>query len=251
MRSSSGCRAWSGHIGTSQRSRSNVSLRSRVHRLFKVLVERYFHRMPDRSETPYATHLPVLIAIPTMVSVEKVIEFGAGVHSTPTFLDRRVYPHLTQLHSYENDPTWADRVRVETGRDDRFTLSVIAEPMAEVANRILLDDADLVFLDDSTCEAERVRTIKSLAARKPPAVVVVHDFEIASYRHATKAFNYSYRVTSVNPNVGVVWNDHNRINLSSLRALDRRIRSAGVKMTLLDREDLIVLFGHLDGRRSA
>jgi hypothetical protein len=178
-----------------------------------------------------------------LLRVEEVIEFGAGLHSTPLFLDRCSYPDLVTLRSYETDAAWFQQVRDCLGGDARLALSLVSGTMADAVRTTPIDRAGLILVDDSTTEPERCRTIESLARRKPSAVVIIHDFEVAGYRRAAKAFRNTYRVTALNPNVGILWNEPGRLAPKALRALERRIRALGPELPLLDRNALRTHFG--------
>jgi hypothetical protein len=224
-------------------SRTVTGLLRRVHALTMHLTDRYVLRMPPRSADDYATHLPILIAMPDLAVIEEVVEFGAGVYSTPLFLDRSIYPHLASLRSFETDSAWVRRVEVAAAGDPRLTLTLVQGTMAEAAADTRIDGASLILLDDSVTEADRCRTIETIAGRTPSAVVVIHDFEVPSYRRAAQGFRYSFRFAGVNPNVGVVWNDPGRMDLAALRGLDRQIRALGPDLPLLDRDALKALVG--------
>ena len=64
-------------------------------------------------DDPYATHLPVLREIGAMRPIRRVLEFGAGMYSTPLFLDRTAYPDLEVLVSVEDDWEWLQRIKAE------------------------------------------------------------------------------------------------------------------------------------------
>lgn len=225
-----------------------TGLTKRVRAVSTRLADRYFFRMPPRSTNDYATHLPILIAMPDLAEIAEVVEFGAGVYSTPLFLDRNIYRHLARLRSFETDATWAQRVTAAAGGDPRLELSVVPGTMAKAAAAAPLDGADLILIDDSLAEADRCRTIEAIARRAPSAVVVIHDFEVPSYRRAAQGFRYAHRLACLTPNVGVLWNAPKRMDVAALRRLDRRVRAAGPDLPLLDRGALKALFGRADTR---
>lgn len=199
--------------------RLRLGIRARV----ASAIERYWLRVPPRSANPYSTHLPVLAAIPRLLSVKRVIELGPGLFSTPTFLDRGAYPELLELVSVENDPVWARRVHDAIGSDSRWTLRLVEGRIASVVHALSLDDVDLLLVDDSASEVDRVATLRAVAARRTSAVVVVHDFEVPAYRKATTGFRASYRFRSLNPSTGVLWNG-DQVSARQLRGLDKRLR---------------------------
>ena len=185
---------------------------------------RYVLRMPPRSADAYATCVPVLAGLAALIQPKRVLEFGCGNFSTQTFLDRSVFPTLCELHSLENDPSWAERMRDAAGADPRLKLDTVQGPIAAAAEQIDPSKYDLVLIDDSTSLDERVATIRTCAQRPcGEAVFVVHDFEQDAYRRAAEGFRSRYRLAGLNPNSGVLWNG-SRLTRSDLRALDRTIR---------------------------
>lgn len=164
-------------------------------------------RIPPRAADPYSTHLPVLAVLSSICPVRSVVEFGAGRHSTRLFLDVGVFPELQRLVSFENDREWFLTLSKELPPDPRLRLREVVGPMWEVVRVADLDGYDLVFIDDSQDERHRCDTIRELARRCPRGpLVVIHDFEIPSYRAAARAFERRVRITAVNPNVGILWN---------------------------------------------
>jgi hypothetical protein len=168
-------------------------------------VDHFVHRIPDRRQQPFMTHLPVLVALGDHLQVKRVLELGCGKYSTLTFLDRDCFPYLEKLDSVENDPAWGGAVRDSAQGDDRLCMRVVAAPVASVLAGLDLDSYDLVFVDDSLTTADRSRTIAGLTNVKRP-VVVIHDYDIPAYRFAASRFLNRFRFTALNPNTGIVWN---------------------------------------------
>lgn len=205
-----------------------AGLISRLH----ALRDRHLLRVPPRSENPYLTHIPVLLAVARWRRVTSVLEFGCGEISTRTFLDRRHFPDLQRLVSLENDAAWADRLRQQTAGEPRLQLREVAGPIAPQVEGIDLEEFDLVFIDDSTTGGERGATIRAVAARHPRRpLVVIHDFEFPPYRVAARPFRHRHRFAGLNPNTGLLWNE-GTLSRSKLRALDRLLRRTG------DRQDV-------------
>lgn len=197
-----------------------------MQREVRNLVDRVVHGMPERSSVPFGTHLPILIGLARIHRIRKILELGAGEFSTLTFLNSKAFPDLNALHSVEDQPEWAARVQEKADNDQRLKLEVVPSPMAAFAATADLNGIDLIFVDDSSNEAGRSQTIEALAAREPEAVVVIHDFEVESYRRAASGFRHVFRFMSLNPNTGVAWN-HERLPARRLLALDAVIRRMG------------------------
>ncbi len=174
-----------------------------------------------RALNDYATHIPILIGLARAREIRSVLEFGCGQYSTLTFLDRAAFPHLKRLHSIENDDAWAQMIQ-ETAKDDRrWTLqSVNGEISASVAD-LDLESFDLVLIDDSKTSAQRVETIRAIAAKQSKHPwIVIHDFEFDEYRRAASGFKHRHRFRAYNPETGVVGN-----RVDEWSAIDRVIRS--------------------------
>jgi predicted O-methyltransferase YrrM len=185
----------------------------------KILV-----REVERSSTPYATHIPVLIGLAQLLTFRRVAEFGCGQYSTLTFLDRQIFPHLERLDSFETDPEWLTKIEEQSGGDSRLTLRNVIGEMSAFAESIKLDQYDLIFIDDSTRAEDRAETIQVIAnKRERLTVVVVHDYEIKLYQQAASLFLNRFRCNALNPNTGILWNDAH-IGLKKLRAVNNVIR---------------------------
>jgi hypothetical protein len=191
--------------------------------------------VPDRAENPYATHLPVLLALARLLDVKRVLEFGCGDFSTGTFLDRRAFPKLERLESYENDAEWAKRVRDAAQDDPRLDLRVTRGAIADAAKAAAIEDFDLILVDDSIEAPLRIATLTTVAQRRPMrAAVVVHDFELPFYREPTGAFRHRFRFTPLNPNTGVAWN-HDRLREADLKRLVSVVRKHRDRIKVDDR----------------
>lgn len=123
--------------------------------------------MPD----DYASHLPVLRAMAKQLSLKQVLEFGAGLHSTPFFLSLK---GLKRLVSVEDDPEWFDRIAEEFD-DKRLELT-----RSFALDGIQAADFDLVFVDDGQDAAQRVKTL-CWVLNQPHPPVVVHDAAVPEY----------------------------------------------------------------------
>lgn len=173
--------------------------------------------LPARHPRPFATHLPTLIGLARLLPIRSVIEFGSGLVSTPAFLDRRLFPHLDTLHSYETNATWYERVVSESSisADARARIQLVSSAMGSAIERnepaIDFGGASLVFIDDSDVVEERAATIRAALARglreARNAIYVIHDFEEIAYREAVSSSPelQTLRIKGYTPNVGIAW----------------------------------------------
>jgi predicted O-methyltransferase YrrM len=159
------------------------------------------------NENPYATHLPVLLALGQALPVRRVLELGAGSHSTPAFANPSYFPELTSLVSLEDDSEWFETLSALPGLGGpNVELRLVDAVRHSVPSDLSM--FDLVFIDDSQVLAERAQTIRSVALTKPTGVVAVHDYEQRAYRAATRwpHFKHRFIFKTFTPQVGVLWN---------------------------------------------
>jgi len=177
-----------------------------------------------RHRDPYATHLPVLIGIRQLFKIRRVLELGCGKYSTPTFLDKAIFPDLEALHTVETDSKWSNEIEKFVGSDSRLCLILAEKPMKDAVDNINFDHYDLIFVDDSTYVEERVETIRVLSSRCSSLnVVVIHDYENKEYQIAASKFSHQFKFDMLNPYTGIVWNDA-QIKQDSLKEIYKRIR---------------------------
>ena len=175
-------------------------------------VDRYLHGIPERNDEPYATHVPVLVALGLFYPIHRILEFGSGTYSTLTFLNRNAFPHVNLVTSLENDAEWGSKVRGLANGDPRLQLSTVDSSICVAAKELSVDDYDLILIDDSTSAAERTETIRTVAELKPAkSLIVIHDYECKPYRQAARGFSKVVRITALNPNVGILCNDAQNI----------------------------------------
>lgn len=154
--------------------------------------------MPD----PYASHSEFLKT--QGGNATRVLELGSGLHSTPLFLNREFFPNVTHVLSLEHIQVWADRVAEVCGGDPRLELLVKPEPVQDYLDTIDLD-FDLIFVDNSECWENRVKTIEYLGQRVTTQRVIIHDFEHKFYQDAAHAFPNKTVDSTRTPHTAVVW----------------------------------------------
>lgn len=183
----------------------------RPHRLPPAVayrLRRALDSAPPRATNAYATHVPVLVGLARMFKIRSVLEFGSGTYSTLTFLDRRAFPDLERIDSYETDGEWLRRVEADGAADMRLSLRPVTGLMAGVAAIVDINDYDLVLIDDSVDEHSRAATIHEIARRATGrTTVAIHDFEVIGYRRAAEAIPHRFAFTALNPQTGVCWRE--------------------------------------------
>lgn len=178
--------------------------------------------LPPRAKNDYATHLPVLIGLAAMRPVARVLEFGCGHYSTKTFLKRSVFPDLKELQSVENNPGWAETMRVAVKDDARCVVTVVSGAICDAVRTFDLENFDLILVDDSTSAEQRAATIRALSERNPSNPwIVIHDYEVEDYRRASAGFKHRFTFRAYNPHTGLV---SNAGFTSAFKTLDQRVK---------------------------
>ncbi|MBX7209080.1 MAG: hypothetical protein K1X78_12255 [Verrucomicrobiaceae bacterium] len=213
-------------------------IHNRIVNKLRALRDHHLLGVPPRAADPYVTHLPVLVGVGSLLKIRSVLEFGSGNHSSLTFLDRNCFPDVERVDSFENDVEWGCSIRAKTAHDPRFTMHLLEGSVADAVRTVKIEDYDLIFIDDSVESEQRQATITAVVALRPSrAVVVVHDFEHPPYRHRLRPMKHTVRMTALNPNTGVGWNDA-PLTQNSLRALNRLVREQAGSLPLNDKARL-------------
>lgn len=139
----------------------------------------------------YASHLPVLEALSWIIPMRRVLEFGAGIYSTPFFLG---LPGCRQLVSVETDSEWRERIKKKYP-DPRLRL--------RTTRPSTLTNFDLVFIDDGDEADQREKTIRWVLGRPHPPVVI-HDSEVVRYREAIEELSPDHFTFHTDPRTELV-----------------------------------------------
>jgi hypothetical protein len=155
----------------------------------------------------YGTHLPLLIQV-MEVSRGRVVEFGAGVFSTP-YLHWKTYLQKRQLVTFENNLKFLSFF--ERYQTNWHTLVSVTDWDA-----IDLSGEWSVALIDHAPSERRIEEIKRVANNCD--YIVVHDTEGRRerdyhYRDTLSTFKYRKDFTMVRPHTSVV---SNLVNLQSI-----------------------------------
>jgi hypothetical protein len=152
--------------------------------------------MASRQPYPldHATHVPVLIGLgKTFPYITRVFEFGAGLNSTPLFLNKSVFPNVEEVKSIEPDLAWQKRVTEATKEDPRlvfYDTSFSLDPTS-----------DLVFIDDGPMD-QRIRTLQETVANYH-GLIVAHDTQEPAYKDVLSNLRYRYDFMHYNPETSV------------------------------------------------
>jgi hypothetical protein len=196
-------------------------------------------RLAPRDAVPYATHLPVLVGLSSIVRPKVVVEFGSGTYSTLTFLNRAIFPSLESLISLEDDTAWYEKMKQLVAADKRASLRLVAGSVASRIASIAWSAVDLIFVDDSE-ERGRSVTLNELSKHISSIPVVLHDYNSPRLRWATRTFERRYFFSIWNPQTCVLWNGNLPWDwhLKTLNAILRSHRKVSVDDTAVWNETL-------------
>lgn len=139
----------------------------------------------------YASHLPILRRLLIRHRPERILEYGAGMYSTPLFLAQDT---VQRVVSIEPDPEW--RRKVALGVDDsRLTL--------RPDNNVTPSAFDLVFIDCGVRESDRVPVIREVLSSEHP-LVVIHDAEVPAYAEVIEELAAVFKIYPTAPDTAVV-----------------------------------------------
>jgi hypothetical protein len=186
--------------------------------------------LPPRHPNDYATHVPILVGIASAFRVVKILEFGSGLYSTLTFLNRFVCPDVRDVDSIETDPQWFSKICIAASGDSRLRMHLVEEPIEGALEKFALDDYDLILVDSSTDAKRRASLLYELARRRSlNALVAIHDFEVGLYRAAAQPFRNRVECAAYNPSTGILWQSDPRL-ASTIRGVSRIIRRYSKKL---------------------
>lgn len=212
------------------------SKKSLVHFLQETAKKYYPFFTAQYTGEPYATHIPVLIGLARIGSVKRVLEFGMGAYSTFAFLNKKLFPDLAELHSFEDNRTWFEEI-TSVIEDGRWKSHLCAPPLSKVVSEIDFQGFDLVLIDDSTTVEDRCNTISEvLKFCDPNTLVVIHDYEQLSYQNAANLWPHKFNFRSLYPNTGVIW-DKRKVSRMKLLFLNLTI-ARHIKLTAYNQYEL-------------
>lgn len=143
-------------------------------------------------EEKFSTHQPVLMAIPKWKKIYSAVEFGCGNYSTLTFLDKKYFPDLKFLLSFESDKTWARKISKRI-KDSRHIIITMREKKSiDNFGNIMKEHnllPDLVFVDG---EKPQYRIPSALVSKNYSDLIVAHDVENQIYHSIFGFFKKSF-----------------------------------------------------------
>jgi predicted O-methyltransferase YrrM len=186
--------------------------------------------LPPRHLNDYATHVPILVGIASAFRIVKILEFGSGLYSTLTFLNRFAYPDVRNVTSIETDPQWMSKISTVASGDSRLRMHLLEEPIERGLENFALDNYDLILVDSSTDAKRRASLLDALARRRfLNAIVAIHDFEVSIYRAAAQSFGNRVECAAYNPSTGILWQtDPGRAN--TIRGISRIVHRYSKKL---------------------
>lgn len=160
----------------------------------------------ERHQEPFATVLPVLVALATIVRVRRAIEFGCGTNSTLSFLRTDLFPDLIELTSVENDSGWRESITRQAS-DPRLSMIAVEGKVASIVSHEIVEGNQIILVDDSTCAEDRAETIRAVTRVLPDdALLVIHDFEVDDYQLASASVRRRFVCNTLLPSTGVLAN---------------------------------------------
>lgn len=156
---------------------------------------------------PIGTHAPVLIGLGRLFKVQSVLELGTGLISTPLFLDKKNFNHLTRLVSYENNLGWYQYVKKKNKQQKKWDLKFVKGSISENIIEESVNDYDVVFVDDSNRSIDRRNTIKKALEIKTK-FLIIHDFENPYYYFNLFRSRKVKRIKSLVPNTGIIYSQN-------------------------------------------
>lgn len=125
------------------------------------------------------SHIPVLRAIPKKFDITSVLEFGTGIYSLTTFLDKKYYDKLEKITSIEKNDTWYEYMGSKY-LDDRWSM----QKECSYSER-----ADLIFVDGPSEERKLVLGKMSGCAN----ILVLHDYDTEYTNSQEEIDKYAYK----------------------------------------------------------
>lgn len=156
----------------------------------------------------FKTHIPLLSAIPKLLTIKRVIEFGPGIFSTGLFLNKKVYTKLNKLISLESIEEWYETIKNKF-HDKRLAMFLDSEENLLTMSKHYAP-VDMVFVDGKR-EDMRVPTI--LDSKTITEIVVAHDMESKKYKDGLD-FKYVYIYKKYKPYTAIM---SDTININKIK----------------------------------
>lgn len=185
-------------------------------------IDKYFLNIPEYSNLPFRTHIPILKELNKKFKFKNILELGSGNYSTRLFLNKKIFSSLENLVTIEDSYIWYKKTKNKF-KNKKLKI-VFSKKISETIKNISIRKYDLIFIDNSMISDEREKTIKNLCSRKlSNQIIIIHDYEYYPYRFASKKIKYKYRFTCLTPNTGILSN--NFLNKKYLNNLNNKIKN--------------------------
>lgn len=163
--------------------------------------------IPPGDAGGWVTYMPTLCRALMYASGGLVLELGAGPASTPFLFGLSGFGF--EIHSYEESPSWYEKVREIVGPDVHDVPASIYRFLTQgpcPPEILIKTGADVVFVDN-TVEG-RARDLALLAQNPNVRLIVVHDWNIDVYGYDKIMPLFQWRVEdrSLVPNTAILSN---------------------------------------------
>jgi len=133
-------------------------------------------------------HIPVLRSVAGKIKIKKIIEIGTGVFSLGTFLNKKYFPDLRNVYSYETSNFWMEYMNTKF-KDSRWKLKLIGENANAIDIAKSVSPVDMVFVDGT--HNHRLRALTHL--KDMSDLFVLHDSEIDFFKDILEdGFKYKF-----------------------------------------------------------
>lgn len=203
------------------------AIKKNIRREFRYIkTKKLSYRIVEEAPLRFSTHLPVLVGMASEFKIKRFLELGSGTFSTPSLLNKIVFPDLEHLTSVEDDGKWATTVLESINNDSRCNLELVAS-VADFVREADLSGFDCVLLDDSKTIPERSATILAISQNKTlRCPVVIHDFEVLSYRRAAASFDSIVECDAWRPVVGIASNGSSPTSIDAIKSICERVKAS-------------------------
>jgi len=149
----------------------------------------------------YGSHIPVLKNIASSVHVRSAVEYGPGMHSTSTLLNRDTFPELTSLIAFESSEVWHKRIAAA------FCDSRLSLQLQSLDDFAAVRGSDIVLIDSGDRDYSVRSRLVTAYENDEQAVVVLHDAEEPILSDAVNKSRFAYKhVFGTHPKTAVLSN---------------------------------------------
>ena len=224
-----------------------MNLRELKNKFYRRILRKKF-----KNFNSFGSHIPILIGLGILKKPNKVLELGAGLASTPVFLNKSCYPDLKQFTSIENDLNWFEKLKTGPGFRGSANILYYSGRIADYVRQNTIFPYDIILIDDSYETRDRVETIQAVfnSPLSDFAIILIHDFETREYQEAGREWPYRYSFVSYTPNVGILWKNENSMDLNTLRSIYKILERYKWDYSIYDIDKWVEVFERLRKSKS-